>query len=175
MRTWNNLVIDDGVVDVDEDTNAGTTIKVRCPTDCLDQFFPLSALPKGTNYYSDDSSVCLAAQHAGVITENNHGLVQVTLERSLLSRNSTYRKGSLRNVPQILCLMLLWLIFMIIRGLLSCRSGSTKAVMGSSQCLSLAQQLLLQAQVHSLQSKGLSYPSLIIFFSRLLRTYVGSE
>jgi hypothetical protein len=29
-----------------------------------------------------------------------------------------------------------------------------------------AQQLFLQAQVHSPQSKGLSYPSLVIFFSR---------
>jgi hypothetical protein len=39
--------------------------------------------------------------------------------------------------------------------------------------MSLAQQLFLQAQVHSPQSKGLSCPSLIIFFSRPCRVRVN--
>jgi hypothetical protein len=36
--TGDNLVVDDGRVDVDEDTGAGTTIKVQCPLNCAAGF-----------------------------------------------------------------------------------------------------------------------------------------
>ena len=84
---WNesglNLAIDNGDVDLDEDENAGTTIKVRCPLECVsDSLIDLTVMGnanvRGSLVYTDDSSVCLAAMHAGVVTEHNHGLVQVS-------------------------------------------------------------------------------------------------
>jgi hypothetical protein len=67
-REGDNLVVDDGQVELFEDTNDGTRISLRCPLDCLDRIDgtdPLQTMVKGLDYYTDDSPVCLAAQHAG--------------------------------------------------------------------------------------------------------------
>ena len=98
---WNvsgNLVVDDGRVEVKEDTGDGTTIRVNCIAGCLPSS-PSTADVRGSVFYSDDSLICQAAIHAGVIT-NTGGLVLVTLQRGILSRNMTAGGPSLRNAVQ---------------------------------------------------------------------------
>ncbi|GMI09425.1 hypothetical protein TrVE_jg8809 [Triparma verrucosa] len=76
-----NLVIDDYKVDIREDPNEGTTIKVRCPKLC-------SAEPVyGGPFYTTDSSVCSAAVHSGAITAADGGLITVTLQRGMKARD----------------------------------------------------------------------------------------
>lgn len=94
--TGENLVVDDGRVAVKEDTGDGTTIRVRCLPGCT----PLVASDAGVwgdEMYSDDSYICQAAIHAGVIDDNG-GLVLVTLERGRMVRNaSEWGSGVMRN------------------------------------------------------------------------------
>ena len=92
--TGGNLVVDDERVDVEEDSGDGSTIRVRCPAGC--QSTGTSPRVWGTKYYTDDSRICEAALHAGAI-DSAGGLVTITLERGLLSRNDTYRHGSSHN------------------------------------------------------------------------------
>jgi cobalamin biosynthesis Co2+ chelatase CbiK len=63
----------------------GTTVTVSCPAGCT------SGSIWGTDVYTDDSTVCRAAQHAGVITAQG-GTFNVTI----LDGQSAYR-GSTRN------------------------------------------------------------------------------
>lgn len=63
------------VTQVNEDTEAGTDIRVECPTNCQAPVF-------GTSVYSEDSSICTAAIHHGLFENNNENrLVLVTIER----------------------------------------------------------------------------------------------
>ncbi len=64
---------------------AGTTLLVSCPRNCT------SGSLWGTGIYTDDSTVCLAAQHAGVITSSG-GTFLLTIEAG----QSGYR-GSRQN------------------------------------------------------------------------------
>lgn len=93
---WNtsggNLVVDDGQVDIKEDTGDGTTIRVSCPALCT-----YATDVRGTEFYSDDSSICQAAIHAGIINASEGGLVLISLERGVLSLNMTAGRASLRN------------------------------------------------------------------------------
>eukprot|EP01041_Mallomonas_annulata_P002580 gene2580-5042_t len=80
-----NLVIDDHRVFVNEDSEQGMTILVRCPGNCGGVMMVSgsgsgSGLVEGNDWYSDRSSVCRAAVHSGKITSKG-GLVQITLER----------------------------------------------------------------------------------------------
>ena len=78
------------VVNVDEDTGYGTTIKVRCPKGCAPSD---GGRLFGSTMYSDDSRICEAAIHAGVLT-NDGGLVIIQLEHGILSQNAAVRLGS---------------------------------------------------------------------------------
>ena len=71
-----NLVVDDHLAFVREDSGEGTTIKVKCPASCT-----CTGLVYGGPYYSSASAVCCAAVHAGAITQAAGGLVTVTLQR----------------------------------------------------------------------------------------------
>lgn len=73
------LVVDDGLRDVLEDTGIDTTIRIACPTSCIDLAAAWGAagivggLGRGrvrgsSEFYADDSIVCMAAVHAGVLT-----------------------------------------------------------------------------------------------------------
>jgi hypothetical protein len=77
IAAGDNLVIDDDRVTVNEDSEQGTSIIVRCPSGCMDQKQYQVA---GNEWYSDSSSVCRAAIHDGRIT-NAGGIVQILLER----------------------------------------------------------------------------------------------
>lgn len=88
-----NLVVDDGRVDVDEDTGYGTTLKLRCPPGCLAGALALDAPGlRGGGPYADTSSVCYAALHAGVIDDDG-GMVVVTLQRGTDARQPAVRGG----------------------------------------------------------------------------------
>jgi len=91
FETDGNQVIDDYRVDVKEDTGDGTTIKVYCPPGCTPSTDDVNL--RGSLYYTDDSSICHAALHAGVIDDNG-GLVVFMLQRNILTRNVTTNQGS---------------------------------------------------------------------------------
>jgi hypothetical protein len=73
----------------------GTTIKVNCPSNCLSS--KEQAPIYGTGMYTDTSSICLAAIHAGIIDDTIGGLVTVTLERGINFFQDAIRKGTLKN------------------------------------------------------------------------------
>jgi hypothetical protein len=69
-------------LDVDEDTDQGTAIYIRCPANCATDtasaVFGVNAAASGG--YTDESSVCRAALHAGTVTDDSAGgLVRVIL------------------------------------------------------------------------------------------------
>ena len=64
----------------------GTTVAATCPANC-----PLSTI-WGTDTYTDDSSVCVAALHAGVITSEG-GPLMITIEAGQQSYVATTRNG----------------------------------------------------------------------------------
>ena len=72
----------------------GTTVAATCPANC-----PLSTI-WGTDTYTDDSPVCVAALHAGVITSEGGPLV-ITIEAGQQSYAATTRNGvSSNSYPQ---------------------------------------------------------------------------
>jgi hypothetical protein len=73
-----NLVIDDGRVTLNEDSEQGMAIIVHCPPGCT----PSSdELPEGNTFYSDNSTICMSAIHDGKIDANVGGFIQITLQR----------------------------------------------------------------------------------------------
>ena len=93
-----NLVIDDMVVDVNEDLADGSIIKINCPSSC-DSHHESSPPHSvwGDTYYLDSSSICQSAIHSGVANATTGGIIQITLERGVLSRNTSYSTGSVKN------------------------------------------------------------------------------
>ncbi len=86
FQQGDNLVIDDHRVALDEDSEKGMAILVRCPVSCgLSP--PPHPVVRGTGWYSEDSNVCLAALHDGklhALPGRPHGLdeiIQVIVER----------------------------------------------------------------------------------------------
>ena len=76
--TGNNLVIDDYRTAINEDSEQGMAILFNCPASC--HTIAPTALVEGIGWYSESSSVCLAAIHDGKLTTAG-GLVQIVLER----------------------------------------------------------------------------------------------
>lgn len=74
----NNSVIDDGRSKINEDSEQGMGIIVRCPSGCAASAGTFTL--NGTTWYSDSSSICLAALHSGVLTDSG-GFIQITLQR----------------------------------------------------------------------------------------------
>jgi hypothetical protein len=66
---------------------AGAAALVTCPTACR------AASVWGTNIYSDDSSVCSAAAHAGVINLNRGGTFEVQILDGRTQYNASNRNG----------------------------------------------------------------------------------
>jgi len=68
-------------VDVDEDTDEGTAIYVRCPVaSCT-----VGSLRGNSTYYADDSQLCVAAEHAGILTVGAGGLIRVIVGPGIIS------------------------------------------------------------------------------------------
>ena len=67
---FNALVVDDGLEATPEDTEVHTTVRISCPTPCLSaaaQGHVTGRVRGSPNFYTDDSAVCMAAVHAGVL------------------------------------------------------------------------------------------------------------
>lgn len=66
---FESLTVDDGLAGVFEDTGVGTTIRLACPTSCLEAAKGGQAgeVRGSPDFYTDDSAVCMAAVHAGVL------------------------------------------------------------------------------------------------------------
>ncbi len=59
-----------------EDTSENTTYRLRCPAGCLSSTVPV----QGDGMYSEVSSVCKAAIHAGLLNASQGGLITVRLQ-----------------------------------------------------------------------------------------------
>lgn len=63
------LAVDDGLTGAFEDTGVGTTVRLACPADCLGATTGGGGAVRGSSdFYTDDSAVCMAAVHAGVLS-----------------------------------------------------------------------------------------------------------
>lgn len=64
------LAVEDGLTGSFEDTGVGTTVRLACPTDCVGAIPSAGAgsVRGSSEFYTDDSAVCMAAVHAGVLT-----------------------------------------------------------------------------------------------------------
>jgi hypothetical protein len=70
-----------------KDKNIGATFTVACPAKCA------GATAWGTDTYTTDSSVCVAAIHAGVIPADKGGMVKVTVVKSIEKYKGSDRNG----------------------------------------------------------------------------------
>lgn len=82
---------------IKEDREDGTTIKIKCPASCAGQQTASSGKVFGTTFYSDASSICLAAIHDGVLQDAAGGLIVLTLERGENFKKDTIRLGTTAN------------------------------------------------------------------------------
>jgi hypothetical protein len=82
-----NLVIDDHRVLVNEFGEQGMVITLKCPSQCKGYDI------YGQSWYSEYSSICAAAIHAGIITNARGGLIEIEVQRTAymwdLSLNET--------------------------------------------------------------------------------------
>ena len=64
------LTVEDGLKGTFEDTGVGTTVRLACPIDCVGVAISAGAgsVRGSSDFYTDDSAVCMAAVHAGVLT-----------------------------------------------------------------------------------------------------------
>ncbi|KAF1323373.1 Proteins containing ca2-binding domain, partial [Globisporangium splendens] len=85
------------IQDIKDDQEDGTTIKVRCPAVCASQQTLTQGKVYGTAFYSDASSICLAAIHNGAITSAAGGHVALTLERGVHFYTASIRTGTTAN------------------------------------------------------------------------------
>ena len=63
------LAVEDGLRGAFEDTGVGTTVRFACPTDCVEAANSAGAgsVRGSPEFYTDDSAVCMAAVHSGVL------------------------------------------------------------------------------------------------------------
>jgi len=102
-KFWNisgdNLVIDDERDLVDEDSEQGMAILVNCPSDCgiSTKTYTIPDI-EGNHWYSEYSSICVAAIHDGVLT-NSGGYLLLQFQRRdyINSFQFSYSTGTLRN------------------------------------------------------------------------------
>lgn len=64
------LAVEDGLKGAFEDTAVGTTVRLACPVDCVEAANSAGggSVRGSSEFYTDDSAVCMAAVHAGVLT-----------------------------------------------------------------------------------------------------------
>ena len=83
--TGDNLVIDDKRSEVNEDSEQGMSMLFHCPKDCNLQI--AGATLEGTEWYSQETSVCIAAFHAGLLTGPAGGYIRATVQRRAYLNN----------------------------------------------------------------------------------------
>lgn len=69
--SYDALVVDDGLAGMSEDAGVDTTIRIACPTSCLQAVAEGQAVGDvrgSSDFYTDDSAVCMAAVHAGILS-----------------------------------------------------------------------------------------------------------
>ena len=103
-----NLVIDDGHVRIREDPNTGSVLKVSCPAFC-DYDLSISFQDdsenyekKTDNYYLENSSVCGAAIHSGLIEKNSSMILDVIIQNSNEVKDENIFLITLNNEIQLL-------------------------------------------------------------------------
>lgn len=64
------LAVEDGLAGAFEDTGVGTTVRLSCPIECIEAASSagVGSVRGSSDFYTDDSAVCMAAVHAGVLT-----------------------------------------------------------------------------------------------------------
>ncbi len=70
-----------------EKTDIGVSFMVECPADCT------TGSIWGTDTYTMDSAVCLAAVHAGIVPADKGGIATITITKSLPSYKGSERNG----------------------------------------------------------------------------------
>ena len=91
-----NLVIDDKRYLVNQDSEEGGIAIVRCPGGCASE---TAHMIQGNHWYSDDSSVCRAAIHDGIISDETGGFIRVTFQRKYYidGTGNMYNSSTTRN------------------------------------------------------------------------------
>jgi hypothetical protein len=77
--------------ELDEDTDHGTTFFLQCPTTCASNgagsgSATASVIGGRIGEYGDESSLCLAAIHAGVVSDTDGGFIVITLRKGYGAR-----------------------------------------------------------------------------------------
>ena len=101
LLSGDNYVVDDNRVTVNEDSEEGNLYIFQCKPHCT-ATNSISALSgkvvlHGTHWYSDDSSICLAAIHDGVINTLEGGFIKVIFGRRARIWGTSFEKGSVMN------------------------------------------------------------------------------
>lgn len=101
LRTGDNYVVDDNRVTVYEDSEEGDTYLVRCSAGCTtgSALSPTSGIAElaGNHWYSDKSSICLAAMHDGVLKPDTEGYLKVFFARYAMIWDTDYGLSATRN------------------------------------------------------------------------------
>lgn len=85
------LVVDDGLEVASEDTGRRTTVRISCPTSCVaavERGHAKGKVRGSPDFYTDDSSVCMAAVHAGVLS-NASAASPAPVQPSVSTRGSS--------------------------------------------------------------------------------------
>jgi hypothetical protein len=92
-----NLVIDDHRTYVNEDSEQGMAIMIKCPAVCNPN--DGNSVVEGTHWYSEGSSICRAAIHDNVLTAAEGGYIQITFQRRafLWDEDPTFSTGTTNN------------------------------------------------------------------------------
>jgi hypothetical protein len=101
LQTGDNYVVDDDRVTVYEDSEEGDTYLVRCQAGCAAgnsaSSYSGAAELAGDYWYSDKSSICMAAVHDGILPPNTAGFLKVIFARRARIWDTAHGKASTRN------------------------------------------------------------------------------
>lgn len=95
IDSFDALVVDDALEVASEDTGLRTTVRISCPTSCVaavERGLTKGKVRGSPDFYTDDSSVCMAAVHAGVLS-NASAASPATAQPSVLTRESSFSES----------------------------------------------------------------------------------
>ena len=70
-----------------------TNLRLECPRNCASESFPIY----GSGLYTDNSSICKAAIHSGIIKDSEGGKIEINLEPG----KSSYIGSSAFNIDNL--------------------------------------------------------------------------
>jgi hypothetical protein len=91
--TGDNLVIDDHRLLINEDSEEGQVYVVECPSNCGSSGTDIY----GNHWYGDNSGICAAAVHDGIIDDSEGGYVRVEFQRRAFVWGTTYNESTTSN------------------------------------------------------------------------------